>query len=180
MNPAPPFALSSRTLSEDLESNSDPFGSSEHVHFQLGNALVAVDARDLGLVTAERSLGHQHAIALDDALGHVDRVGLHVREGVEPCDLVVRQGNEMVVAAAEQTRERGDVREPVAQGRRIGRLDEDVAREEDAADELPLAVDLLLGLVRRGVAVLDHVRQEAQHEPSRMLLSAARDLDHVE
>ena len=64
----------------------------------------------------------------------------------------------MVVAATEQTRERGDVREPVAQGRRVGRLDKDVAREEDAADELPLAVDLLLGLVRRGIAALDHVR----------------------
>ena len=58
---------------------------------------------------------------------------------------------------------------------------ESAAQENaDAADELPLAVDLLLGLVRRGVAVLDHVRQEAQHEPSRVLLSAARDLDHVE
>ena len=72
------------TFSKDLESNLYPFGSAEHVHLQLGKPPVAVHARDLGLVTAERPLGHQHAVTLDDALGHLDHVGLDVCESVEP------------------------------------------------------------------------------------------------
>ena len=175
----PAETATSSVLSDNLQPHLDRLGPAEHAHIQPGQSLVAVNLADECLVAHEGPVGHHDSVAFDDAHAHLDYLVERLHERGEPGDLVLAQGNDFLVAYAQQARERRDACQALHHVLDIVCLHEKVSGKERLPDANPATLNAAHDLAPRDKALFDAVTQQLVDEVADVLLLAANNLYNV-
>lgn len=125
-----------------------------YLKLQDGEALVAVDALDHGLAAKERTVEHDHAVALHHSGGHGDHALALLGEGAYPGLVLAVQGNKRLSHAQKARKLRGSSQR-VGQPNRLVGHGYEVAGKERFLGGDPLAPHLHLGRVAWREALLE-------------------------